>query len=270
MTVANARMYSVNAAVKAHWHHLLGTALSRAGLDWTLIDHDAPKPLAALWARDDLGLAMMCGLPWAHHRPWPIIVAAPRPSPERFAGRPVYWTDIVVRADTPYECLTDTFGGVAGYTLADSLSGGVAFALHVAARHPQGLRAYRSTVGGLIHARGVIEALCDGRIDVGPLDAYYHALLSRHEPALAQQVRVIDRTAERPIPPLVATAGLDAPTLARLRASLLAVTSESAMRDTMDSLLLAGFAFPVAADYEPLGTLAALTASAFPEFTPEP
>jgi ABC-type phosphate/phosphonate transport system substrate-binding protein len=269
MTVANARMYSVNAAVKAHWHHLLGTALARAGLDWSVIDHDAPKPLAALWAREDLGLAMMCGLPWAHHHPRPIIVAAPRPSPERFAGRPVYWTDIVVRASAPYRCLTDTFGGVAGYTLADSLSGGVAFALHVAARHPQGLRAYRSTVGQLIHARGVIEALCDGRIDVGPLDAYYHALLARHEPVLAEQVRVIDRTAERPIPPLVATARLDDATLARLRASLQAVAAEPAMRDTMASLLLAGFAFPAAADYEPLAALAAFTVSTLPEFTPE-
>ena len=269
MTVANARMYSVNAAVKAHWQRLLGTALARAGLDWSVIDHDPPKPLATLWARDDLGLAMMCGLPWAHHRPRPIIVAAPRPSPERFAGRPVYWTDIVVRADAPYQQLTDTFGGVAGYTLPDSLSGGVAFALHVAARHPQGLRVYRSTVGQLIHARGVIEALRDGRIDVGPLDAYYHALLTRHEPALAQQVRVIDRTAERPIPPLVATAKLDAATIERLRASLQAVAGDLSMRDTMASLLLAGFAFPAVADYEPLAALDAFPMATFPSFTPE-
>jgi ABC-type phosphate/phosphonate transport system substrate-binding protein len=155
---------------------------------------------------------------------------------------------------------------VAGYTLPDSLSGGVAFALHVAARHPQGLRAYRATVGGLIHARGVIQALCDGRIDVGPLDSYYHALLARHEPALAMKVRVIDRTPDRPIPPLVATAPLDDDTLARLRAALHAVAADPAHSDTMASLLLAGFSTPAAAAYEPL---ALLSIAAAHEFQPE-
>ncbi len=264
MAVANARMYSVNATVKSHWHRLLGAALEKAGLDWALIDHDSPRPLSMLWARDDLGLAMMCGLPWSRHDPRPTLIAAPVPSPEGFGGRPVYWTDIVVRADATQQSLADTFGGVAGYTLSDSLSGGVAFALHVAARHPQGLRAYRSTVGQLIHARGVIQALCDGRIDVGPLDSYYHALLARHEPALAAQVRVIDRTAHRPIPPLVATAPLDGETLARLRAALHAVAADAAYRETMASLLLAGFAHPVAADYEPLASLATAAAPEFP------
>jgi ABC-type phosphate/phosphonate transport system substrate-binding protein len=266
MVVANARMYSVNAAVKSQWHRLLGAALAQAGLDWPLIDHDAPQPLSALWARDDLGLVMMCGLPWARHLPRPTIVAAPIPSPVRFGGRPVYWTDIVVRADAPFQGLADTFGGGAGYTLADSMSGGVAFALHVAAAHPQGLRAYRARVGQLIHARGVIEALRDGRIDVGPLDAYYHALLLQHEPALAAHVRVIARTPARPIPPLVATSPLDAATLERLRDALQHVAAAPAMQDTMASLLLAGFAVPAPSDYEPL---AALGTSAAPEFTPE-
>jgi hypothetical protein len=80
MIVANARMYSVNATVKSHWHRLLGAALVHAGLDWDLIDHDAPRPLSALWARDDLGLVMMCGLPWSGHLPRPTLVAAPVPS----------------------------------------------------------------------------------------------------------------------------------------------------------------------------------------------
>jgi ABC-type phosphate/phosphonate transport system substrate-binding protein len=266
MAVVNARMYAVNAGVKAHWHHLLGTAVARAGLDWPVIDHDAPRPLSALWARDDLGLAMMCGLPWSRHSPPPTIVAAPVPSPAAFGGRPVYWTDIVVREDAPYQCLDDTYGAVAGYTLADSLSGGVAFALHVVSRNPRGMRAFRASVGDLIHARGVIEALCDGRIDVGPLDAYYHALLRLHEPALAAKVRVIDRSTARPIPPLVATVPLDASTLARLRASLTDTAADPSMRGTMASLLLAGFAFPAAADYEPLSALAIAAA---PEFTPE-
>jgi hypothetical protein len=55
MPVVNARMYSAAPAVKRAWRELLGWALGRAGLDWEILDYDAPAPLAALWARDDLG-----------------------------------------------------------------------------------------------------------------------------------------------------------------------------------------------------------------------
>jgi ABC-type phosphate/phosphonate transport system substrate-binding protein len=259
MPVFNARMYSVTPGCKADWHAVLGWAVREAGLDWAALDHDAPAPLSRLWARDDLGLAMMCGLPWALRSPRPVIVAAPVPAPTAYGGLPRYRSDIVVRTDVPARTLEDTFGGVAGYTLADSLSGGVAFAALLkplqAARGAAPL--YRQTVGGLIHARGVIEALADGRIDVGPLDSYCHDLLRRHEPALASQVRVIAHTPWRPIPPLVATAGLAPEVLARLRTALQASADEPALATRMERLLLGGFAVPAPDDYEPLKALAA-------------
>ena len=77
---------------------------------------------------------MMCGLPFAQR-------AAAADADRRAdavarratGGRPIYFTDIVVRADSPHARLEDTFGGVVGYTLADSMSGGVALRDHLAA-----------------------------------------------------------------------------------------------------------------------------------------
>ena len=254
--VANARMYSATPAVKADWHQLLRWSLARAGVDWEVIEHDAPAPLTALWARDDLGLAMMCGLPFSLRTPRPTLVAAPIPSPARYGGRPVYFTDIVVRADAPYRALEDTFGGVAGYTLADSLSGGMALANHLQTyRAPQRPRLYRRWVGNLIHPRGVIEALAEGRIDVGPLDSYYHDLLRRHDPAFASQVRTLASTQPLPISPWVATKAMGADELRRLRDALTAAGSEPALVPLMQRLLLRGFAFPLPADYQPLAAM---------------
>ena len=171
--VANARMYSATPAVREAWKVLLRWVLARAGLAWDVIDYDAPAPLSVLWARDDLGLAMMCGLPFAQRGERPTLVAAPIPSKARYGGRPVYFTDMVVRADAAFQRLEDTFGGTVGYTLADSMSGGVALRDHLAPyRDREGTRLYARAVGDLIHARGVIEALAAGRIDVGPLDSY--------------------------------------------------------------------------------------------------
>ena len=256
--VANARMYSATASARADWKTLLAWVLARAGMDdWEVIDHDPPAPLSVLWAREDLGLAMMCGLPFSQRTPRPTLIAAPVPSPARYGGRPVYFTDIVVRADASYERLEDTFGGVVGYTLADSMSGGVALAHHLAPyREARGARLYREAVGNLIHARGVIEALAAGTIDVGPLDSYYHDLLRRNEPAFAQQVRTIASTAARPIPPLVATAALSQDQLARLRSALHASTQAPELRGVAERLLLAGFAVPDPADYEVLAQIA--------------
>lgn len=257
MTIANARMYSATPRVRDAWNRLLRWVLADAGLAWEVIDYAAPAPLNALWARDDLGLAMMCGLPFSQRTPRPQLIAAPIPSPARYEGRAVYCTDIVVRAGAPYRTLQDTFGGIAGYTLADSMSGGVAFAAHLAPlRTPRRARLFSRTVGNLINARGVIDALVRGDIDVGPLDSYYHDLLRNDDPAYASQVRTVACTRWTPIPPLVATASLPGVDVDRLRASLQDAMREPTLAADRASLLLAGFATPDASAYAELGAIA--------------
>lgn len=246
--IVNARMYSVTPQVKAAWKTLLQSVIVHARLDWEILDYDAPAPLAALWARDDLGCAMMCGLPYSQRKPRPLLVAAPVPSPARYGGRPVYFTDLAVRADSSYTTLEDTFGAVAGYTLEDSMSGCVAFRHHLLKYERKNL--YRSFVGNLIHGRRVIEALVAGTIDVGPLDSYYYDLLRVHDPATAALVRVVASTAAAPIPPLVATAPLSSAELERLRAALLAASEEPGLRAERETLLLSRFAVPDPADYD--------------------
>lgn len=240
--IVNARMYSATPQAKQAWRALLAEVLERAALDWEIVDHDAPAPLSALWAREDLGCAMMCGLPYSQRQPRPTLVAAPVPSPSRYGGQPVYFTDIAVRADAPYQRLEDTFGGVIGFTLPDSMSGHVALRRHLAA---YGSNLYRKAVSGLLNARQVIEALDARRIDVGPLDSYYFDLLKKDAPEVAAKVRIVDSTPAAPIPPLVATAKLGEQALERLRAALLAVNE-------CDELLLKGFAVPAPSDYDQL------------------
>lgn len=257
MPVANARMYSVSSRVKHAWQRLLRWVLDDAELPWEVIAHDPPEPLNALWARSDLGLAMMCGLPCAVRTPAPQVIAAPIPSPARYQGLPRYCTDLVVRSDAPFRCLEDTFGGVAGYTLADSMSGAVAFNAHLQAfRSRARPRLYVRTVGNLLNARGVIDALARGDVDVGPLDSYYHDLLRQDSPAYAAQVRTIASTRWTPIPPLVSTANLPAALVERLRGSLQRAVQHPELASERTLLLLAGFAFPDASEYDLLAQIA--------------
>jgi ABC-type phosphate/phosphonate transport system substrate-binding protein len=247
----NARMYAPAPAARAAWQELLGWVLRRAGLHWTYLDHESPLPMAHLWARDDLGLAFMCGLPYSLRTPAPQLVAAPVPSPPRYADRAVYCTDLAVRADAPYEKIEDTFGGRLGYTVRDSQSGYYALR-HYLQRHGKPARElYGSITGDLIHARGVIAALADGRIDVGPLDGYVHDLLRHLEPGFASQVRVLATTDFTAMPPLVATGPLAKGALEKLREALLSVEHETALAGARGTLLLRRFAIVHPEDYVP-------------------
>jgi len=249
--IVNARMYSVAPAAKAAWRRLLGWIVERAGLPMEFVDQDPPATLHDLWQRTDLGCAMMCGLPYSLRNPRPILLAAPIPSPPRFAGRAVYFSDIAVRADSPFRRLEDTFGATCGYTLADSMSGCVAFRrlLH-AHRPPASPQLYTKVVGNLINARGVIQALADRRIDVGPLDGYVHDLLQHLDPRFAAQVRVVATTDPAPMPPFVATAAMTDEEARRLREAFAASIAAPELGGDRATLLLEDFAFPAQADYD--------------------
>jgi ABC-type phosphate/phosphonate transport system substrate-binding protein len=259
--IANARMYSVAPSAAAAWRRLLGAALAHAGLDWPVVEHAWPAPIEELWARGDLGCAFMCGLPFARRRPRPTLIAAPIPSPARYLGRPVYFTDFIVRQDAPYTRLEDTFGARLAWTSPDSHSGCNAVRHHLLSyRSPQRPRLYAETVGPLATPRRVLEAVAEARADVGPIDSYAFALLQRHEPALAGRVRVVASTNSAPIPPLVATAFLDAGTIERLRAGLSAAAPQ-----LHAELLLSGFAAARPEEYDGLEALArAAEAAGYP------
>ena len=247
--LVNARMYSVTPAATAAWKTLFDWVLARAGVKGEWFSHDAPKPISALWARDDLACVQMCGLPFSLREPKATLLAAPVPSLPDYAGRSVYWSYIAVKADAPYRKLDDTFGKTAGYTVKDSQSGYFAFRHHLMQRSP-GKTPYAKIVGGLINPRGVVSALVDGRIDVGPLDSYVFDLIRAGDPAFAAQVRIIDTTDPTPMPPVIATSPALAPeAIQRLREAFVAASTEPELAEARKALLVSRFILPDPASF---------------------
>lgn len=248
--VANARMYSVNPAAAAAWKDLFGWLARETGVELTVIDHGFPKPLAELWSRPDLACAFMCGFPYAlaKHPPQPVATLIPAAAP--IEGRPVYATRLVVRADSRFNALEDTFGGRLGFTVEDSHSGYNALRHHLLPYYKQrGARLYQESIGPLFTPRRVIEALLAGAIDVGPLDSYALDLMLRHEPELASQIRIIATTDAAPMPLLVASADCPQDIIATLRSGLYAFGDAAACSGLKDRLCLDAFAPAVVDDY---------------------
>jgi len=240
--VASARMYSWSPTLTASWRRLLQWVADRSGGGLTVLELADPYPLEELWARDDLGCVFMCGYPWAMRAERPHLLAAPVPSPARYQDRPIYFTDFVVRADSHYRTLEDTFGGRIAYSIEHSHSGYNAARFHLLGyRRADRATFYSGVVGPLHRQLPVIDAVLDGRADVGPVDAYGLDLLRHHVAERATRVRVVATTVEAPSAPLVASPGVDAATRTRMTAALLAAHEASELKPTLEELLIARF-----------------------------
>jgi ABC-type phosphate/phosphonate transport system substrate-binding protein len=239
----NARMYAVTPAVEAAWRELLDCITREAGVALEYVTYPAPQALEELWARPDLGAVFMCGFPIALGLAAVEPLATPIPAVDWAAGRAVYRTDLIVREDAPWRRLEDSFGGRAGWTVAHSQSGFNAFRHELLAwRTPARPALYAAMSGNLVTARNVLDAVREGRIDIGPLDAYWHLLIARHAPELTAGIRVLASTPVTPMPAFVAASSAPADMMARLRAAFTQARSRPWFKPLGEQLLIEGFA----------------------------
>lgn len=248
--IACARMYDVAPAARAAWHGVFARVAALSGVPLLPFVHMAPAPIEELWARPDMGCVFMCGWPWAMHvEPRPVPLAAPVPSPPRYGGRAVYMSDLVVREDAPYRGLADAFGGRMGWTVTHSHSGCNAPRHHLlryAARFP-----FAGAVGPLVTPVAVAQAVREGRCEVGPMDGFAHDLLRRHAPEKVAGLRILESTAEAPIPFLVAAPDTPGAVAEALRGALLGLHEDAMAQPLMEQVLVARFV--------PVDTVAVLT-----------
>jgi ABC-type phosphate/phosphonate transport system substrate-binding protein len=246
-SIMNARMYSVTPAVESLWRTLLEHVCADAGLEFDYLPYPAPQPLEELWSRPDLGCVLMCGYPIAMQLAPVVPLAAPIPHVAWARGRAVYRSDLIVRADAPFRSLEDTFGGTAGWTVEHSHSGFNAFRHHLLGyRTAERPVLYGTMRAHLVTARNVLDSVRDGRIDVGPLDAYWHLLMARHQPELTRGIRVLATTDTAPMPAFVTSAATEEAVAARLREAFADAAGRDWFGPLADGLLLDGFT-PVAA-----------------------
>lgn len=243
-------MYSVTPAVEALWRELLGRIATEADVVLEYFPWPAPQPLEKLWSRNDLGAVFMCGFPVALQLAPVQPIAAPIPDLPWTQGRPVYRTDLIVRRDAPWQTLEETFGGRSAWTVAHSHSGFNAWRHHLLAfRTPERTALYAQMKGDLVTARRVLDAVRSGEIDVGPLDAWWHALIARHAPELVADIRVLASTEPAPAPPFVASAGAPCEQCEGLRSAFVAAASRPWFAPFGKALHLRGFAAAGPEDY---------------------
>jgi phosphonate transport system substrate-binding protein len=215
---------------------------------------EQPRRLDAL----AFDLAFLCGWPYtkAHDAPGaPIeLLCAPVMAGARYGGRPVYFTDAIVRHDHPARVFADLRGGTWSYNNSGSHSGYNVVRHHLIDRGETRGYFARVVCGG--SHQGSIRLVLDGAIDAAGVDSTVLETELAAHPELATALRTITVLGPSPIPPVVVPRALDPTRKEALRTLLLGMAADPAGRAVLTTGRMAGFVRVEDADYDPIRAMA--------------
>ncbi|HEV8194410.1 MAG TPA: PhnD/SsuA/transferrin family substrate-binding protein, partial [Ktedonobacterales bacterium] len=188
------------------------------------------------------------------------LLAAPVLQGERYRELPIYFSDVIVRRDSPYSAFAELRGCSWAYNDPDSHSG-----YNITRYTLVCLGETHGFFGCVVEAGFHQEALtmvADGRVDASAIDSQVLAVELRDHPDLVEGVRIIDALGPATIQPVVAARHVPVTLKDELRAALYAMGDDPTVRDTLDYGLVARF-IPVAdATYDDIRAMVAAAEAA--------
>jgi len=200
----------------------------------------------------------LCGLPYI----WKADSAdaaiepcvAPVMAAQRYAGAPVYYSDIVVHRDSRYHNFSDLRGAAWAYNEPHSHSGFNVVRHHLATLGETDGYFGRAVESGAhqVSLRMIIQA----QIDASAVDSTVLEAELARTPQLRNKIRIIDSLGPSPMPPWVLHKSLAAGLRMDIRDALLAMHTDSAGTRILAQWGIAHFAAVEDAAYDPIRTMA--------------
>ena len=159
----------------------------------------------------EVDFAFVCGLPYVRlHRENPAlrVIAAPVVRGERYGGRPIYFSDVIVPADSAAASFEDLRGCTWAYNEPDSHSGYLVTLFHLYRMGETG-RYFARTVRTDLHQESIRRVTMKAA-DASAIDSQVLAVELRDHPDLGPQLRIVDTLGPSTIQPLVATRAVSA------------------------------------------------------------
>ena len=148
----------------------------------------------------------ICGLPYvqlARQTPTPVeLLAAPVISGDRYAGRPLYFSDVIVQRNSPARTFADLRGRSWAYNDLDSHSG-----YNLTRHHLLKMGETRGYFGRVVEAgfhQHAIRMVAAGEVDAAAIDSQVLAIELRDHPDLVAELRVFEVLGPSTIQPVVA------------------------------------------------------------------
>lgn len=223
--------------------------------------------LAAPGAPD---FAFVCGLPYARLRqvsdPPIEAIAAPVVRGARYHGRPIYFSDVIVRADSPAGALADLRGASWAWNEPDSHSGYLVTLHRLLQLGATGDFFGRTVMTGF-HQES-IRRVAAGDVDASAIDSQVLEVAVRDDPELGEQLRVIDTLGPSTIQPLVASRALPRDLVEQVAAVVTGMHDDGASRAALDAGLVDRFVAIDDSAYDDIRAMLAAVEAAGLQFRP--
>lgn len=199
-------------------------------------------------------VGFMCAPPyiWLRDRQEPpveLLGVAPLFEDERIADEPVYFSDVIVRRESPFLTFEDLRGGVLAYNDACSLSGYYCLLQELERTNPN-----RDESLSLLHSGSHLrsmELVAEGRADAAAIDSNVLALRLAVEPGLRSRLRVVASLGPYPIQPIVIRSDLEEWLKTAVRECILSWPDTVQGREKLSAVGLRGFIPVDEAHYAP-------------------
>ncbi|HET6443242.1 MAG TPA: PhnD/SsuA/transferrin family substrate-binding protein [candidate division Zixibacteria bacterium] len=202
----------------------------------------------------DMDIAWLCGLPyiWKADRPNPNVelLAAVVMKGERYRRRPVYFSDVVVRIDSPFRSFEDLRGSRWAFNEPNSHSG-----YNVVRYHLATLGLTQGYFGEVVESGAHLDSLemiLNGQIDTSAIDSTVLEMELSTGSDLKERIRIVEVIGPSPIPPWVISRQLPESTRNSLRQVFLRMHADKAGRAILDAGQIAQFVSVTNQDYDPI------------------
>jgi phosphonate transport system substrate-binding protein len=216
------------------------------------------------FAAGEADAGFVCGAPYVRlrhsSRPPVTALAAPVLQGDRYQGQPIYFSDVIVRRDSPFQSFADLRGRSWAYNDRDSHSGWSVTLYRLAE-----LGAAGGYFGQVIESgfhQNSIRLVASGQVDASAIDSQVLAVELRDHPELADQVRIIDALGPSPIQPFVGATHLPDTLLADMQAILLGMGADPAARPLLAHGFINRFVAVDDASYDPIRQMIAIASQA--------
>ena len=197
-------------------------------------------------------LGWMCGLLYtrlADHKPDAVkLLAAPVLTGERYQHQPVYFSDVIVREDSPFASIADLNGSTWAFNERQSFSGYLLFQ-HRLLSVWDNADFFEKLIESGSHRRS-LQMVINGQADVSAIDSTLLDYELAKNPLLADRFRVIEILGPNPVPPWVASGNLPTNLRQEIRHALLGMAIDPNGMALLAECSLARFAKVSDDDYE--------------------
>lgn len=189
------------------------------------------------------------------------VVAAPVLRGDRYAGQPIYFSDVIVAAASPYRSFADLRGTSWAYNEPFSHSGYMTV-LHHLATLGEDLSYFRAMIEAGFH-QDAIRMVADGRVDAAAIDSQVLDIELRDHPELAAAIRRVDTIGPSTIQPVVVSRSrLTQAERDAITEALVDVGDEPTARTALDAALVERFVAVESRSYDDIRAMYARVRSA--------